>query len=43
MGYGDEEAYHADNEFARLSDYVKGFRVLTRFIDLTNAHAQGRE
>lgn len=39
VGYGDEEAYHADNEFALLSSYVKGFKVLTRIIDLVNGRA----
>lgn len=32
VGYGVEDAYHADNEFARLSDYGDGFKVLTRLL-----------
>lgn len=30
--YGVEDAYHADNEFARLSDFQEGFQVLLRVI-----------
>jgi len=36
IGYGVEDAYHADNEFARLSDFEQGFRVLVRVIELVN-------
>eukprot|EP01094_Clydonella_sp_ATCC50884_P000867 TRINITY_DN10648_c0_g1_i1.p1 TRINITY_DN10648_c0_g1~~TRINITY_DN10648_c0_g1_i1.p1 ORF type:complete len:453 (-),score=150.12 TRINITY_DN10648_c0_g1_i1:72-1430(-) len=32
VGYGVEDAYHADNEFARISDFAKGFEVLRRMI-----------
>jgi len=39
VGYGDEEAYHADNEFALLSSFVKGFKVLARIIDLVDSRA----
>jgi acetylornithine deacetylase len=28
IGYGVEDAYHADNEFARVSDFETGFKVL---------------
>jgi acetylornithine deacetylase/succinyl-diaminopimelate desuccinylase-like protein len=31
------DAYHADNEFARLSDFEQGFQVLVRVIELVNA------
>ena len=36
VGYGIEELYHNDNEACRLSDFSKGFRVLTRILDLLN-------
>eukprot|EP00128_Syssomonas_multiformis_P010446 Colp12_sorted_trinity150504_noHs@5700 len=36
VGYGVEDAYHADNEYARLSDYEQGFRVLVKVIDSVN-------
>lgn len=32
VGYGVEDAYHADNEYARLSDYEDGFKVLVRLM-----------
>jgi len=32
IGYGVEDAYHADNEFARISDYEQGFQVLVNVI-----------
>ncbi len=32
IGYGVEDAYHADDEFARLSDFKEGFAVLTGII-----------
>ena len=32
VGYGVEDAYHADNEFARLSDFEKGFTILCKVI-----------
>ncbi len=31
IGYGVEEAYHATNEYAKLSDFKQGFKV---FIDI---------
>jgi acetylornithine deacetylase len=32
VGYGVEDAYHMDNEFARLSDFQQGFKVLSEII-----------
>lgn len=32
VGYGVEDAYHADNEFARISDFQEGFKVLCNII-----------
>lgn len=32
-GFGRDEAYHAPNEFAHLSDMQDGFRVLCRILD----------
>ena len=32
IGYGVEDAYHADNEFARISDFEQGFKVLCEVI-----------
>lgn len=32
IGYGVEDAYHADNEFARISDFQQGFKVLCEVI-----------
>lgn len=32
VGYGVEDAYHANNEFARISDYQQGFQVLCNII-----------
>ena len=32
VGYGVEDAYHADNEFARISDFQQGFQVLCHVI-----------
>ena len=32
VGYGVEDAYHADNEYALLSDYKQGFQVLCSII-----------
>jgi len=41
VGYGIEDAYHADNEYALLSDFQQGFRVLANIIDqlAPRAHA----
>ncbi|EGC29301.1 hypothetical protein DICPUDRAFT_51357 [Dictyostelium purpureum] len=33
-GFGVEDVYHADNEFLRLGDFVKGFQILNRTIEL---------
>eukprot|EP01133_Synstelium_polycarpum_P019701 gene19701-23594_t len=33
-GFGKEETYHADNEYASLSDFKKAVKILTRTIDL---------
>ncbi|EFA86188.1 acetylornithine deacetylase [Heterostelium album PN500] len=33
-GFGKEETYHADNEYASLSDFKKAIKILTRTIDL---------
>jgi len=32
IGYGIEDAYHADNEFAKISDFEEGFKVLVDVI-----------
>jgi acetylornithine deacetylase len=37
IGYGDEDSYHGDNEFALLSEFQKGFQVLTGVIVKLNA------
>jgi hypothetical protein len=39
VGYGVEDAYHADNEFARLSDFKDGFAVLMGMIAELHDHA----
>eukprot|EP01006_Ploeotia_vitrea_P027070 TRINITY_DN59949_c0_g1_i2.p2 TRINITY_DN59949_c0_g1~~TRINITY_DN59949_c0_g1_i2.p2 ORF type:complete len:273 (-),score=178.32 TRINITY_DN59949_c0_g1_i2:49-867(-) len=39
IGYGIEEAYHADNEYAKLSDFEQGFQVLMMVISRLNADA----
>jgi acetylornithine deacetylase len=36
IGYGDEDSYHGDNEFALLSEYKKGFKVLTGILSKLN-------
>jgi acetylornithine deacetylase len=33
VGYGLEDAYHADDEYALLSDFQQGFRVLANVIE----------
>ncbi|KAF8063827.1 acetylornithine deacetylase [Scenedesmus sp. PABB004] len=33
LGFGKLAAYHANNEYAYLSDFVKGFRVLAALVD----------
>ncbi|GAM19190.1 hypothetical protein SAMD00019534_023650 [Acytostelium subglobosum LB1] len=33
-GFGKEETYHGDNEYASLSDFKKAVKILTRTIDL---------
>jgi len=39
MGYGVEDAYHMDNEFARLSDFQQGFKVLLEIIQTLSDRA----
>lgn len=36
IGFGVEDAYHADNEFARISDFKQGFQVMVRVVQLLN-------
>ena len=31
-GFGRMDAYHADNEYSKLSDFKKGFDILVNFI-----------
>eukprot|EP01029_Cantina_marsupialis_P029754 TRINITY_DN782141_c0_g1_i1.p1 TRINITY_DN782141_c0_g1~~TRINITY_DN782141_c0_g1_i1.p1 ORF type:complete len:433 (-),score=178.73 TRINITY_DN782141_c0_g1_i1:124-1422(-) len=40
IGFGVEDAYHAENEFARLSDFVKGFQILQIAINAINESAK---
>jgi acetylornithine deacetylase len=33
MGFGKLAAYHANNEYALLSDFKKGFQILVTLLD----------
>mmetsp|Transcript_1761 Transcript_1761/g.2779 ORF Transcript_1761/g.2779 Transcript_1761/m.2779 type:complete len:520 (+) Transcript_1761:131-1690(+) len=37
LGFGLSEAYHAENEFALLSDLINGSKVLSNFVSKMNA------
>ena len=36
MGFGKMSTYHANNEYALLSDFAKGFQVLVRLLNVFN-------
>jgi hypothetical protein len=36
MGFGQMAFYHANNEQGLLSDFAKGFKVLTRLLERLN-------
>lgn len=36
MGFGKLAAYHANNEYALLSDFKKGFQILVTLLDEYN-------
>lgn len=40
VGYGVEDAYHMDNEFARLSDFKQGFKVMLEIIHTLSEQAK---
>eukprot|EP01104_Vermistella_antarctica_P004413 TRINITY_DN14866_c0_g1_i1.p1 TRINITY_DN14866_c0_g1~~TRINITY_DN14866_c0_g1_i1.p1 ORF type:complete len:469 (-),score=91.82 TRINITY_DN14866_c0_g1_i1:62-1438(-) len=43
VGYGVEDAYHANNEFARLGDYEEGYQVLMRVLFKQNERCVARK
>jgi hypothetical protein len=42
VGYGNKASYHANNKFALLSSFVKGFKVLAHIIKLINSWASAK-
>jgi acetylornithine deacetylase len=37
LGFGKLSTYHAVNEYALLSDFVRGFKVLVNLVNRLNA------
>jgi len=37
VGYGDENAYHAPNEWATLSGMQEGCKIFSQIVDIINA------